>query len=259
MSYGLQISASGAFTALYRQDVYANNLANMDTVGFKSELPTTRPRASVREEDGVQHLPSSALLERLGAGVMMNPNRMELGQGAMRATGRDLDCAFQGEGYFAVKDASGPQGGGMLLTRDGRFARSAKGQLVMATTGLPVLDAQNRPIEIAESGKLSIDGEGTISQDGNVIAKLAIVNIPNPDGATRMGANLLKPTDSQLNQRSPATGSIRQGALEESTVDEVMALMDVTSASRDVDANIALIQQHDRLMERAIQSLGRTA
>ncbi len=259
MSYGLQISASGVFGALYRQDVLANNLANMDTVGFKPEIPTSRPRQAVTKEDNVGYLPSNKLLERLGAGVMMNPNGINFGQGGLRTTGRDLDVAIDGEGFLTVKDPKAKDADAVLLTRDGRLARDPSGRLVMATTGHPVLDAQNRPIEISDRGSVLIDGDGTIRQNGAVVGRLNIIDVPDRNSLQRIGASLFRPGQEQLKQKSGATGQLRQAQVEESGVDEVKALMAVTDAGREVDANVALIQQHDRMMERAIQSLGRTA
>src|SRR4051812_42884899 len=75
MSYGLQISASGVMTSLYAQDVYANNLANMDTPGFKPEIPSIMPRLAVRQEDHLPFMPSNALLERLGGGALLEPHQ----------------------------------------------------------------------------------------------------------------------------------------------------------------------------------------
>lgn len=259
MSYGLQISASGVFGALYRQDVLANNLANMDTVGFKPEIATTIPRQAARDEDGLMSLPSNTMLERLGGGIMLHPNRLNMDQGGLRTTGRDLDVALQGEGFFAVKDTADPSADAVLLTRDGRLARNGKGQIVMATTGMPLLDAQNRPIEIAERGKVLIDGDGTVRQNGVAVGRLAVVDVPDRDALQRKGGSLFKPSPDQLKRKTAGAGQVNQGQVEESGVDEVKALMSVTSAARDVDANVALIQQHDRLLERAIQSLGRSA
>ena len=66
MQYGLQISTSGILTGMYRTNVLANNLANINTTGFKPDSAFTRQRAVVREEDGVYSLPSNRLLEKLG-------------------------------------------------------------------------------------------------------------------------------------------------------------------------------------------------
>lgn len=257
MSYGIQIAASGLMTAMYRQDVYANNLANMDSVGFKADLPTSRPRPDVIAEDGVGHLPSNDLLRRLGGGSMLNANMIEFSQGPVRPTGNALDVAIEGDGFLAVRDVTGSSGDSVRLTRDGRMTRDKNGRLVMATTGLPILDVQGNSIQLGNGAGVEIDGNGTIRQGGSVIAQLQFVDVSDERSLSKQGASLFRAPTESLASRRPASGTIRQRHVEESSVDEITALMKVTGASRDVDLNTSMIQQHDRLLERAINGLGR--
>ncbi len=255
MSYGLQISASGAMTAMYRQDVLANNLANMNTVGFKPDVPSTRARQAVRQEDGLPGLPSDPLLEKLGAGTLLNPNRVSLAQGPVQITGNPLDVAIQGDGFFVVKDENSPTG--ERLTRDGRFIRSNDGTLAMASTGLAVLDTGGRPIRLDDRGKVRIDADGTVSQNAQQVAKLRLVDVPQRGSLRKVGASMFDVPPGQADGPTPATGTLRQGAVEGSGVDEIRTLMSITETGREVDANIAMIQRHDRLLDRAINTLGR--
>jgi flagellar basal-body rod protein FlgF len=254
MSYGLQISASGVFAALYRQDVYANNLANLDTPGFKVDVPTSRPRASVREEDGVWQLPSDRLLERLGAGALLNANMISFAQGSLRNTGNPLDVGIQGEGFFVVRD-----GDATRLTRDGRFTRDAQGMLVMSAGGYPVLGEDGSPVHLPEGSKVVIDARGVIRVDGVVVARLRVVDVPDRTRLTKAGHGLFQSSDDPLQNAQPASGFVRQYALEESGVDEIATIMQITGASRDVEANASMIREHDRLLDRAINGLGRVA
>jgi flagellar basal body rod protein FlgG len=258
MSYGLQISASGVMTAMYRQDVFANNLANMDTVGFKPDVPTSRPRDAVRQEDGLMHLPSNALLERLGAGALLNPNRVSFSQGAVKPTGNPLDVAIEGEGFFVVRQIADTSGDAKRLTRDGRFTRNAEGQLVMAAGGLPVMDRGGNPITLGP-GAVTIDGDGSVRQNNEIVAQLDVVELSDPSRLRKEGHSLFVGSSEVMASLKPATGSLRAGALEDSGADEVRALMQMTSASREIDANVALIQQHDRMLDRAINVLGRVS
>jgi flagellar basal-body rod protein FlgG len=258
MSYGLQISASGVMTAMYRQDVFANNLANMDTAGFKPDVPSTRAREAVRQEDGVLSLPSNALLERLGAGTLLNPNRISFANGPLRDTGNPLDVALQGDGFFVVRAASDGGNDAVRLTRDGRFTRNSSGQLVMAAGGLPVLDDGGNPITLGP-GKVTIAGDGTISQNNEPVAKLNLVQPVDPSQLRKQGHSLFEASSDVIGSLAPATGSLRQFAYEDSAADEVRSLMQMTSASREVDSNVAMIQQHDRMMDRAINVLGRVS
>lgn len=256
MYYGMQISASGALSALYRQDVLANNLANAQTSGFKPDIPAARFRPAVREEDGLFQLPSNDMLEQLGAGNLQAPNRTSFAQGSLERTNRTFDVAIQGDGFFVVRDtndAANP----LRVTRDGRLSLNANGQIVLATSGLPVLDPAGNPIAVKEQGEVSIDGNGTITQGGQAIGKLNLLHIPDPWRMSKQGNNLFVPPTNAILSRTPGEGLIRQGYVENSAVDQVKALMDMTGAGRDAEANLSMIRTQDRMMDRAINSLGR--
>lgn len=257
MSYGLQISASGVFTAMYRQDVYANNLANLDTVGFKPDIPQSLARRDVRHEDGVFNLPSNSMLEKLGAGALMSPNRVSFKQGSLRQTGNSLDVAIQGDGFFAVREETDREGKLVRLTRDGRFSRSAQGLLVMSGTGFPVLDTQGETIALPSEGQVRIDSAGRILHNNREVAAIQVVEFPDNARLTKLGHSLFGAPNDAMTNKTVATGLVQQFAVEDSGTDEVETIMRMTAASRDVDSHVAMIQQHDRLLDRAINTFGR--
>lgn len=250
MSYGLQISASGVFTALYRQDVFANNLANLETAGFKVDIPTSTPRQAARPEDDLWNLPSNRLLERLGGGALLNANATSFAQGSLRDTANPLDLAIQGRGFFVVQD-----GQTQRLTRDGRFTRDAQGTLV-TTDGLPVM-GESGPMRVPPGSKLAVDGDGTMSVDGQPCGRLRLVDIPDLSQLNKAGAGRFDAPPGLIDASPRGQAGIRQRSLEQSGTDEVKTLMDMTSASRDVEANTAMIREHDRLLDKAINTLGR--
>lgn len=258
MNYGMEISAAGAMSALYRQDVLANNLANAQTAGFKPDTPMVRFRPAAREEDGLFNLPSNLMLEKLGAGNLPTPNQTSFTQGSLERTHQDLDLAIDGDGFFVVRDA-GDTANPIRVTRDGRFSRSASGQLVMAASGMQVLDIAGNPIALRGQGQIEIDGAGKVKQNGQEVAQVQLLHIPDPWRMPKQGKNLFIPPTNAVQSRTPGTGLLRQGYIEQSAVDQIRALMDVTSAGRDVEANIAMIRAQDRMMDRAINSLGRIA
>lgn len=259
MNYGMQLSASGVLTAMYRQDVIANNLANMDTIGFKPEVTATRQRPVVRAEDGVWNLPSNTLLERLGGGILMAPNRTDFAQGNMERTDNPLDVALQGDGFLVVRDETDQSGDRLRLTRDGRLTRDAKGRLVTAAGGLAVLDTQSRPIRIPDGPPVVIEENGLIRQGGETIGQIAVVDIPDKTKLTKLGNSLFNASSEAIDSRTTSTGVLKQGHLEMSGVDEFRSLMAASAAAREIETNIGMIQSQDRMMERAINSLGRVA
>src|SRR5690349_15534621 len=143
MNYGLWLSATGIVTSSHRQDVIANNLANVETVGFKRNVPLFQQRLT---EAQARRQPddSDGKLDRLGGGLLCAPTLIDQTQGDPEGTGNNLDVALQGKGYLSVTDASGKQ----FLTRDGRMALNRDGNLVLATSGQRVLDAKGQPIAL---------------------------------------------------------------------------------------------------------------
>lgn len=259
MNYAMEISASGVLTSLYRMDVLSNNLANVSTVGFKPDMPFTIQRDAARIEDHLTTLPSNKMLERLGAGVMLAPNQTNFEQGPLEKTGAPLDLAIEGDGFFVMQDQRGQSGERLRLSRDGRFTRNGDGTLVSANTGQPVLDIGNRPISVSGQSPVSVGPDGSIRQNGAVIAQLQVVSVPDRSRLSKVGNGMFRAPAETMNSLKPAGGLVRQGVLEGSAVDPIKALMGITDAGKAAEASLAMLSGADRLMERAINGLGRVS
>jgi flagellar basal-body rod protein FlgF len=259
VNYGLYIASSGLTTSMHRMDVAANNLANINTVGFKPQLAMTKQRDSARIEDGLMW-PSNAMLDRLGAGVHLQRHRLSFEQGPMMPTGNALDVAIKGDGFLVVLDGAG-EGAAQRYTRDGRLARDGRGRLVQSASGMPVLDDSGQPIELPAGVEPTIASDGTISQAGRIVARLRVVDVPpmQRQGLKMLGEGLYEvPANIRASERE-ATGQLRQYEVEQSAVDPIEAMMHVTDAGRDAERSAGLISNFDRMMERAINGLGRTS
>jgi flagellar basal body rod protein FlgG len=243
---------------MYRQDVFSNNLANMDTAGFKPDIPAMKQRLVARQEDNILGAPSDAMLERLGAGVLAMPTRVNLAQGSAKITGNPLDLAIEGDGFFQVQGGPRDSGRTALLTRDGRFTRDSQGKLVQATSGAAVLDQAGRSITLPP-GEISISSNGRVYVDSREVGRIGVFSVKNEQAITKRGGTILEAPASLVAPAAESAGLVKQGQIEESGVEEIRALMQVQSASREVDANIAVIQAADRMMERAINTFGRLA
>ncbi|MEM9066748.1 MAG: flagellar hook-basal body protein [Planctomycetota bacterium] len=250
MNYATQISTSGVLGALYRQDVATNNLANLNTPGFKPDMPQMHFREAARVEDDLFHLPSDELLEKLGAGVKAGPNTVVFKQGAVSTTGNPLDVAIQGEGFFSV--LSGDE---TRLSRDGRFTMDADGVLRSAASGWAVLDDGGSPIELDPRLQVAITPTGEVMQGGAEVAKIGLVDVADRTGLTKLGDGTF--AFEPAIQLTEATGSVVQGALESAAVDEIKALLAVTNAAGGVRSNIGMMTYQDRLMDQAINTFGR--
>lgn len=259
MNYGFNVAASGVLTNMYRMDVMANNLANISTVGFKPEVAMVRQRDVARVEDNLPHLPSNAMLERLGAGVMPMPTRISFSQGTISSTGNPLDVAIQGEGFFVVQDGASSGADRFRLTRDGRFTRDRDGRLVGVASGMPVMDAGNRPIVIPDDAPVTIDARGTIRQRGAVLAQLQVTRINDPQQLRKAGDGMFVASAAAWDSRRTADVIVTQNAIEESAVDPVSMMMGITDAGRAAESSMGMVSNFDRMLERAINTLGRTS
>lgn len=255
MSYGIKISASGALAAMHRQDALSANLANLNTVGFKPVLAGAMHREPVRQEDGLANWDSDAMLERLGGGVLSAPAMIDFGQGPLEITDQEMDLAIQGEGFFLVGDPANPS-----LTRDGRMTMRADGTLVLASSGLALLGTNGRALRVDPgAGPMHVATDGVVSQNGAVVGEIRVVDVPDRDVLMKVGAGLFSASNGQRLSLIEGTGMVRQGAVEGSGVDEISALMQIQSASRAAQSNIGMIDMQNKMLDRLVNTFGRTA
>lgn len=262
MNYGYNLAAAGVITAMARQDVAANNLANIETVGFKPDTAFTIPREAARVEDRLYDLPSNKLLERLGAGVLLAPTRTSHTQGALTRTSNPLDLSIRGDGFFQVantRTAGSSSGNQVRLTRDGRMTLNARGELVTSAGGHAVLDQSGRPITLQEGARVDIDGDGAIRQAGVEVAKLRLVGVANKGQLRKVGENLYAAGSAALGSNVEASGEIVQGHIERSAVDPIAAMMAVTKAAGAVASATRLMSIHDEITGRLVNTLGRVS
>lgn len=258
MNYGWNIGASSVLASMHRQDVATNNLANIETVGFKGDSVFTIPRQAARNEDNLFNLPSNALLERLGAGVLLSPSRPSFQQGNLTHTGNPLDVAIQGSGFLSVR-APGNTPGAPRLTRDGRLSLNSQAQLISISTGQPVLDTNDQPITLDRGSDVKIDGDGVVRQNGATVAQLRISEVANPTQLRKVGDNQYQANPAILQSRRPASGQLVQGSVERSSVDPIQAMLAVQNAANAVGASTRIMQIQDEISNRVINTFGRVS
>lgn len=258
MNYGLYLSASGVLANTYRQDVFANNLANVETPGFKPDIPSLRQRDSEALEDQLGFDGSNELMDRLGGGVLAAKQRINFAPGALRPTGNPLDVALTDKHqFFAVEniDASGQTS--VALTRDGRFTLNSARELI-TQSGKRVLDSSDQPIVIEGEGVASIDKVGNVTLNGQPISQIQVARIDNLDSLTKRGLGMFAFNGQDPRQAVPTEQiDLNQGYVESSGVDPIMAMMNVVAATKAVTGNANMIRYHDQILDRAVNTLGR--
>lgn len=212
MPYGMYLSAAGADVQSRRMELISNNLANVDTVGFKQQLAIAQARHSEAILRG-ESSPGGGSIDDLGGGVFLAESLIDFGPGAVKHTGVDTDFAIEGDGFFMVE-----KDGQQFLTRAGNFTMRADGKLP-TQQGHSVLDIGGNPIGIGSrvSSVQTDFGQGAFRQTNNplniVIEGRGFLQVQdastNTTVYTRAG-NLSINAQGQLVIGSAATGRILQ-------------------------------------------------
>lgn len=250
MIRGLYTAASGMLATIRRMESVTNNLANAQTPGFKQEVTAAGTFAQqlvyrLNRPDGAQQL-GPLTLSTIAAAPLI-----DFSQGPLQQTGRPLDFALAGPGFFAVQTPEG-----VRYTRDGSFALDEQGRLVTATGAL-VLGDQG-PIQLP-GGNVSVTPEGVIEVDGAPMARLQVVEFGPDQVLERVGNNQLVPQDAGAVPTPAAATTVRQGMIEASNVDLTASLTTSLELQRAYDANQRLIQTMDEMVGRAVNDVGRPA
>jgi flagellar basal-body rod protein FlgF len=240
----IYIAMTGAQQALAQQSVTAHNLANAGTTGYKAE--TTAFRVAPVTGPG---LPTRAYAVETTTGADFTP-------AAIQKTGRDLDVAIDGDGFIVVQGRDGSE----AYTRNGSLALDTDGQL-QTRTGLLVM-GDGGPITIPPDSKLAIGKDGTISATTGgqsaanvaVLGKLKLVNPATTDLA-RGAAGLYRMKNGGEADVDPAV-TLAAGALEDSNVNSVGAMIDMISIARQFDMQMKLLQNAEQNAQRATTLLG---
>ena len=243
MNSGLYAACAGLLARTQALDLAANNLANVNTNGYKAQVPTfTSQLASA--ETSVAASPIAQAVNDFG---VLGGSRTDLLQGSLERTGSDFDFALQGEGWFAVQ-----AGSGRLYTRNGNFHVDGNGHLATAEGNL-VAGAQGA-ITIPP-GKLSVSNDGTISVDGALAGQLKVVRFAPETTLTPVGdTSFSAPGGSELNGKA----AIVQGSLEGSNVNGISAAVGLVALQRHADLlQQALTAFHSNFNRIAAQDLSR--
>ena len=257
----LQVARTGLDAQNTKMRVIANNLANVNTTGFK------RQRASF-ETLAYQHVVTPgapaqaenryAIGTALGTGVAVQGTARIETQGSLQTTGNALDMAIEGAGYFQVEMPDGTTG----FTRAGNFSLTADGTVV-TSDGLPLVPQIQLPdgataITVGPDGTVSaaLPGEAEASEIGNI----ELARFANPAGLKPLGNNLLAETGASGAAQAGAAGTdglggLRSGSLEQSNVNIVEELVDMIETQRAYEVNSKMISATDEMLQFVNQQL----
>jgi flagellar basal-body rod protein FlgG len=257
----LQVARTGLDAQQERMQVIANNIANVNTTGFKRDRANfetlayqyaTAPGATSSGDD--KYTQGLAL----GGGVTMAGTSRSDTQGSLNQTGNSLDVAIQGAGFFQIQQPDGT----IAYTRDGNFSLSAEGQVVTqdGRAVLPNIQVPNgaTSITIGADGTVSATAAGASA--ATQLGKIQLASFVNPTGLKSLGGNLLSETDAsgtpQLGDAgTDGRGTIQQGSLEASNVNVVEELVDMIETQRAYEVNSKMIKATDEMLQFANQNM----
>lgn len=222
-----------------RMDVVSNNIANMNTPGYKGEeLMFTEYLTRSLNTD-------SAFKDRIVFPRDIGIAR-DLTEGAWQATGSQLDVAIGGEGFFVVETAAGP-----MYTRNGHFRLNEDGQIVGAS-GNAVLSTTGQPFFIAPNeSRINITEDGTVSTENAVLGRLRVVTFEDPQNMRKEAGSLFY-TDQE--PQDLATPKVHQGVLEGSNVNAVVEMTQLIEINRSYTNAQKVIEQENERQRRAMEA-----
>lgn len=256
----LQIAATGMSAQQMRVEVVSNNLSNMSTTGYNARRAefadlhyqqVARP-GTINATDGTV-LPTGV---QIGLGVRPSSVSVNLAQGALSQTGGDLDLAIEGLGYFEITLPDGRS----AYTRDGGLKRSADG-LIVTSDGYPVvpdivIPDDARAISINADGEVFAYFNDTVEPQN--LGQFTLAGFSNAKGLEAIGSNLFLETEASGAAivglpGENGLGTLRQGYLEESSVDPVREITELIEAQRGYELNAKVITAADQMLSATTQ------
>ncbi len=249
MSGSIYMAASGAEAQKIRLQILSNNLANINTSGFK-------------EDRAVFRIPDDALNPGAGQGdaqvggvtsyspVIPLTSHTDYSRGPLQRTGNPLDVAIEGEGFFSIQTDQG-----MRYTRNGAFTINPEGILSTAD-GDPVMGEGG---EITIDGtEVLVDGSGNVIVDGAVTDKLRVVKISEPTALRKIGKTLFQLDENKGTEETLEYSGVQQGFLEGSNVNAVKVMTELIEVQRGYESYQKMIQTMGEMASRVISGVGTT-
>lgn len=240
MENAIYVGLSSQLALQHKMDMIANNIANVDTTGYKAGHVLFAEELVNRNAE----MPLSMVSEK--------GNYRTFTGGPLTQTGNVLDVALEGNGFLAVQDSTGAT----KFTRNGSMQRNNLGQLV-TSGGMPYLNAGGQPISIPPDAKeISIAKDGTISTEQGSVGQLQVARFENPLKIMPVGNSLYETDQDPINDNGKTI--VSQGMLEGSNVNAVLEMTDMIEVMRRYESMAQLLQKDSDLQSSMIQRLSRT-
>ncbi len=236
MLEGLYSAAAGMTAQQQRMDTLANDVANVNTSGYKHTRVAFRDLLYVEDRSGIV---------RSGAGAAVSTAGRSFAQGNLRTTGQPLDVAIEGNGFLRVRRADGSD----ALTRDGQLRLDDRGRLT-TQRGELLQPAVTVP-QGTDPADVQIAPDGTVSANNRPLGRIELVNVRATEGLRSLGDNLFAATADSGPATTADTGRLVQGTLESSNTDVADAMTDMMDAQRSFQLASKAVQMQDQILQIA--------
>jgi len=235
------IAASGLRARMESLDLLANNVANASTGGYKAD----------REFYSLYAAPETADNDPLSTMPVIEKPWVDHAQGTLESTGNPTDFALSGRGFFAVNGPTGP-----LYTRNGNFRVGADGKLVTGE-GYALRGQQGAPLNVVATLPLEVSSDGTVTQDGNVVGRMEVVDFTSTAGLSKQGANYFRVANPTQTPPVSSTATIEQGHLEASNTGSAEAAVRLISVMRQFEMLQRAVSLGAEMNKRAIEEVAK--
>ena len=257
MMRALTSAASGMAAQQFNLDTISNNLANVNTTGFRANLAQFEDQAYQTLQAAGEPVGSNTtpVGQQVGLGVKIAASEKQFTQGSLTQTGNTLNAAIQGDGFFQITQADGT----IAYTRDGSFVENANGALTTANGNFLspsiTIPSNATSVSIGQDGTVAVQlpGSSTTQQVGQI----TLARFTNPDGLTAIGNNLFTQTAASGSPIVSApglngNGTLQSGYLESSNVSVVTEMVNMITAQRAFEANSKSVTTADQMLQTAV-------
>lgn len=243
MNHTIYMAYAGLRSRAQALEVMTNNVANINTAGFKGQRPFFKVRENT--EEGY-----STLAEAINAPVVDVFSGTDFSIGQLKETGNPLDLALTGEGFFVVETPMG-----LRYTRNGNFRLNKERELITSEGFKVIAEGKSqkdkpRPIKLDE-GNVDVGQNGQIAVDGVMSAKLKLVNFKDLSQLNRVGGSLFE-ASAQAVEVPPANSQVEAGYLEQSNINAVKNLSEVVSLMRSFEMLTRAVRSLDNNVDQKV-------
>lgn len=257
MQEGMLSSLFGALTNEHRMNNISNNLANVNTTGYKRDVVSFKDTMQLFAHDQIMEPIANVRSKKLFpepthvARPRIAVSHTDFEQGSMRYTGNPLDVAISGNGFFKVRTPEGE-----FYTRNGNFLQTADGQLVTAMGH--AVQGEGGDIALPPGEPVQISDDGQIFSGGAQIGQLTMVTVNDLTALEKLGGNMYRLRPGSNAGEVPAEKAyVAQGYLEASNVEVVSEMVNMIEAQRQFEAYQKVMQTSDSVDRDATQKVGR--